>query len=98
MDLARWALVNSGGCDQISRVHKAPGPSRPSVCSGFTRRGRRFQSLLGTDAARTGNSPYIFVFQVSGCALENSWRELSCLFSLLPLCKNLPSGLQTMRS
>ncbi|XP_017399517.1 cytochrome P450 2J2 isoform X3 [Cebus imitator] len=34
----------------------------------------------------------------SGHALENSWPDLSCLFSSLPLCKNLPSGPQTMRS
>ncbi|XP_068819655.1 cytochrome P450 2J2-like isoform X3 [Capricornis sumatraensis] len=34
----------------------------------------------------------------SGCALENNWPELSCLFSLLHFCKILPSGLQRMRS
>lgn len=39
-----------------------------------------------------------FIFQESGYALENSWPGLSCLFSSLPLCKDLPSGPQTMRS
>ncbi|XP_069449057.1 cytochrome P450 2J2-like isoform X4 [Ovis canadensis] len=33
-----------------------------------------------------------------GCALENNWPELSCLFFLPHFCKNLPSGLQTMKS
>ncbi|XP_051020400.1 cytochrome P450 2J3-like isoform X2 [Acomys russatus] len=31
-------------------------------------------------------------------ALENSWPGLSCSFSSLPLCKNLPSSRQLMRS
>ncbi|XP_058513259.1 cytochrome P450 2J1-like isoform X4 [Ochotona princeps] len=34
----------------------------------------------------------------SGHALENSWPRLSCSFSSLPSCKNLPSGPQAMRN
>uniref|UniRef100_A0A8C6QN79 Cytochrome P450 2J6 n=1 Tax=Nannospalax galili TaxID=1026970 RepID=A0A8C6QN79_NANGA len=34
----------------------------------------------------------------SELALENSWPGLSCSFSSLPLCKNLPSSLLSMRS
>ena len=41
---------------------------------------------------------HIFVFQESGCALENSWPGLSCLFFLPHFCKNLPLGRQRMRS
>ncbi|XP_040834394.1 cytochrome P450 2J1-like isoform X5 [Ochotona curzoniae] len=33
----------------------------------------------------------------SGHALENSWPRLSCSFSSLPSCKNLPSSPQAMR-
>uniref|UniRef100_A0A671DSJ2 Cytochrome P450 family 2 subfamily J member 2 n=1 Tax=Rhinolophus ferrumequinum TaxID=59479 RepID=A0A671DSJ2_RHIFE len=34
----------------------------------------------------------------SGHALENSWPRLSCLFSSLPFCKNLPLSPPIMRS